>query len=641
MNTRIVVSIIVFLSLLSPSWVAYSQSDDLVTMDFQSVELDQLVRFIAEMSGRNFVLNEKVKGNVTVVTPSPITKDDAFRMFEAVLEVHGFTIEPGEKVDKIVPINLAPTLGIPVQSNTTATQAGSRGDSVEARLVSLQYVEASSLASTLKPLVSSWGNISASVPTNALIITDSSRNMSKLLAMIASLDVEDEDIIQKTYELRYADPAQAEKTINSVYTDFNKRRPKGLAGVSAFSDSRANLLIVTTPLHMVDSLDDLIARIDKNNSVSQENFHIYYPENTQSEDIAKVLNEFVGKFKPNAPSSPKGFEKQVTIVPDEGSNSLLISASPSDFDLLLPLIKGLDIPRRQVFVEAIIVEVTDEQGLDVGVDFVSPTDRITDGEGNFGGSTFGLIQNSINPITNTPVLPNGFSLGVLENFFNPFTGENLLAFGALVQLFESNSNANVLSTPNLLVVENEEAEFSVGQNVPFITGNQSNNGGNVIQTIERKDVGLVLKIKPQILDDGKIKIDVYNEVSSIASTVLSSSTDLGFITNKRSIDTHAVLENGQTIVLGGLISEDINETVKKVPFFGSIPLLGVLFRSTSETAVRRNLMIFIQPHIIDSYSEIAKISERKYLNSLRGWEVNRQKLKRASKLPDSPESITQ
>lgn len=628
MIKRLLGTATLLLAMTSASWG--QENTDLVTMDFQSVEMDQIVRFVAEMSGRNFVLNNKVKGEVSMVTPTPVTREEAFQLFEALLDVHGFTIEVGDNVNKIVPVKEAPTMGVAVNGPL----AGSASDQVEARLLRLKYADANSLASTLKPLVSSWGHIGANVLTNALIITDSKRNIVKLQAMIDMLDAKEAQLSQRVFPIKYASVAQVEKIINSIYTDFNNRRPKGLAKITAFSDQRSKLLIVLGPKQVLDELDDLVARIDSANTMSRNNFHLYYPQNAKAEEIQKTLTEMLGKLKPNNPEQPVSFNKHVSLVSDSASNVLMVSATADDYEILLPLIKGLDMPRREVFVEAAIVEILGERAKDYGVDWESVSSGITDGSGVIGGSTFGLIDDFLV----TGALPQGLSIGVVDSVKDA-DGNVLSSLSALIRLLESDSDINVLSTPNLLVMENASADISVGQEVPFVTGNQSNTAGNVLQTVERKDVGLLLQVEPRILQGGKLEMDIYNEVSSISQTVI---TDIegGLVTNKRSIKTKVILKNAQTIVLGGLIREEENDTVKKVPFLGSIPIMGSLFRSTEKSKTRTNLMVFIRPVIIDDYSELVSISEDKYRVIRQLWNQSDSTDKDLPQLPEKVDTVT-
>jgi len=593
--------------------IAQAQEADLITMDFKEVELRQVVRFMSEMSGRNFIVSDKVKGKITVITPTPVTKEEANQLFEAILDVHGYNVVSDGAAERIVPHKALKSAAVPVSD--VATPAGVN---IVGRVFKLKYVDANSVAATLKPLVSPWGHIASNVGTNSLILLDSSSNIAKFSNLLGVLDAQQSQLVQRAFVIRHANIAHVEKLLNSAYSDFNSRRPKGLPGLFAFSDVRTNTLLVMGPDFILNDVAAIVHRVDKPVQARSDNLHLYYPKNNKAVVISKVLNELVSKQKADSADHPVSFTRQVSVVADEEANVLVVSATADDYQVLLPIIQGLDMRRRQVFIEAAILEISDERVNEFGVDW-----RITSedsGSTLIGGSGFG----NISATANNPLNPgNGLTIGLVEGTItDPTSGKVLPNIGALVKALRSDNDVNVLSTPNLLVLENEEAEISVGQNVPFLTGKQTSDGGNVVQTIERQDVGLKLTVTPRILSDGEVVLDIFNEISSIAQSVAVNQDDTGIITNKRSIDTSVMLENKQTVVLGGLISEDESETVKRVPVLGSLPVLGQLFRSTERSKTKQNLMVFLRPVVIESYAELSNLSKEKYDLSSGQWNQN-------------------
>ena len=511
--------------------------DRMVTLDFNNVDLQTFVKFISELTGKNFVLDEKVQGKVTVISPTKISVDEAYQVFLTVLDMKGFTAVGENKVIKLFPSREAKQSGVSIVTEEKPLPAD---ENYETRVLRLNYISASEISRLIAPLISKDGSSIPYPQTNTLILTDVKSNMVKLLNLIAELD---------------------------------KEPQKGKGGI-----------------------------------------YVHYLQNASAEDMAKVLANLTSKApaRPAAGQAPQDaavhFEGGISITSDKATNSLIIMASPEDYERLKSIIERLDIRRKQVYVEAAIVEMGIDKARDIGFEWRT-TKNVAAGETIVAGGTLlappgaGISSFSVNPLSVSGLvaagvkgyLPDGATLNV----------------GALVRLFQADTDVNVLSTPNILTLDNQEAKIIVGQNVPFITGVSQTAGGNVQATIERKDVGIQLRITPHTTESDLVRLDIYQEISSLAGSVPVGTDQEVPITNKRSAETSVVVRDQETIVIAGLIKDDVTVTERKVPFLGDIPILGHLFKYEGRKKVKTNLMIFLTPHIIRDAETLEAISRNK------------------------------
>jgi len=511
--------------------------DRMVTLDFNNVDLQTFVKFISELTGKNFVLDEKVQGKVTVISPTKISVDEAYQVFLTVLDMKGFTAVGENKVIKLFPSREAKQSGVSIVTEEKPLPAD---ENYETRVLRLNYISASEISRLIAPLISKDGSSIPYPQTNTLILTDVKSNMVKLLNLIAELD---------------------------------KEPQKGKGGI-----------------------------------------YVHYLQNASAEDMAKVLANLTSRApaRPAAGQAPQDaavhFEGGISITSDKATNSLIIMASPEDYERLKSIIERLDIRRKQVYVEAAIVEMGIDKARDIGFEWRT-TKNVAAGETIVAGGTLlappgaGISSFSVNPLSVSGLvaagvkgyLPDGATLNV----------------GALVRLFQADTDVNVLSTPNILTLDNQEAKIIVGQNVPFITGVSQTAGGNVQATIERKDVGIQLRITPHTTESDLVRLDIYQEISSLAGSVPVGTDQEVPITNKRSAETSVVVRDQETIVIAGLIKDDVTVTERKVPFLGDIPILGHLFKYEGRKKVKTNLMIFLTPHIIRDAETLEAISRNK------------------------------
>ncbi len=597
---------------------------DKVIIDFNEADIKVFIKFMAELTGRNIIIDEKVKGKVTIISPREVTKEEAIKVFESTLEVYGYSMIKAGDVTKIIPATEARQRG--------AFESGPSqpGDKIMTRLIQLHYVKADELVNTLRPLIPISSYITSFKGTNTLILVDYASNMGKVMSIIAKLDVPGQEEIVTVVRLEHAGAKEMADRLTKIYGEKSQgaqpagRRvpapPPGSRSPAApgagwsvraqvIPDERINAIIIVANKTLTDRLRGLISQLDVPAMPGQGKINVYYLKNADAEELAKVLNNITKtrpKRGPKRGGPVKGvkLESRVIVTPDKSSNALVITASKEDYATLYDVIQKLDKRKKQVFVEALIMEITSDKTREFGVEWRTTSDFTNSGAQGIGGTNFG----NINAVAESPLnAPQGLTIGVVDGIIN-FGGVEFLNLGALVHALQSESGINILSTPNILTTDNKEAEIVVAQNVPFISGESQTSGGNTITTVERKNIGITLRITPQISESDIVKLDVYQEISSISNTQLDKAKDL--ITFTRSIKTSVVVRDAQNIVIGGLIRDDLNEVENKVPFLGDLPLLGWLFKSVSKQKQKTNLLVFLTPHIINSDVDIKEITDR-------------------------------
>jgi len=517
--------------------------DDFITLNFTNIDINALVKVMSELMRRNFILDERVTGKVTLMTPTRISPDEAYQVFLSALELKGFTAIEDGKITRIIPAATARQSGLKVLKDNDFNDQG-----FVTKLIRLSYVNPNELVRTLTPLVSRDGSLIAYPATNSLIITDATPNVRKMESLIASLDI-------------------------------------------PVSEGRGKI-------------------------------NVYYLKNANSEDFAKVLSALVSRLPVPSPggvptAGPSAIlEGQVTVASDKATNSLIIVASPSDYETVKDVIQKLDIRRRQVYVEAAIIEMSLTKMRDVGFEFLYAPQEIQTGTGApttpLGGTNFGNIANVAANGPAALAQMSGLAVGVIKGTFT-YNGATFLNVSALLHALQNDGNVNVLSTPNILTTDNQKAEIMVGQNIPIIAGSTSSaaTGGNIQTQINRQDVGIKLQITPQITSDDNVRLEVKQEISDVIQTAGLNANVLGPSTSKRSADTTVVIKDRQTMVIGGLIRDNVTSNTSKVPLLGDIPLLGWLFKTQTTSIEKTNLMIFITPYIIKNEADVAELTKKK------------------------------
>jgi general secretion pathway protein D len=694
----------------------------LITMDFQDVDISVLVKFISEITGRNFIIDEKVRGKITIISPSKISVDEAYLVFQSVLQVKGFTTVPSGAIIKIVATKEARTSTL---DTVLPREIPPPSDEYITRLMPLKYVDANNMVAVLQPLVSPDGLLAAYAPTNTLIMIDTGAQTDRLAKILGQLDVQGFEQLIEVVRLNYALAADVGSLLQQVLEDQGGggapagpatqpgaapdarvrrgARPPGAPGAVApisggatpekafkiIPDQRTNSLIILAGPPEMRRIKDLIGRLDVPLPLGTGRIHVYYLKYANSIEMVGVLGGLVssgggiggtgfagvglaggralrgaslgtgnsrsvgsggrsggggfggggfggggfggggfggglggigqtgfgasgragglgggggigggltpgggfGGASPGAPGQQQSeFEGAVRLTADPSTNALIISCSPQDFETLKEVIDKLDVRRRQVYVEAIIAEVSLDKTRELGIEFQGATSL-----GNGVGVGRTNLSGDINSIL-SPVSLQGLILAAASSQTVTVNGVQVPAQQALLRALEREADTNILSAPTILTSDNQEAEIVSGQNVPFIASQSTSevNLSNTFATIERRDVGITLRITPQISEGGTVRLDIFEEVSD----VISNDPRLGPTTTIRSATTTVVTKDGQTVVIGGLIFDVKNKDVSKVPYISDIPFIGNFFRFSTDRNRKTNLLIFLTPHII-------------------------------------------
>jgi len=598
--------------------------DALITMDFQDAELSVVIKFMGELTGKNFLVSDQVKGKVTIISPKKITVQEAYKVFESVLEMLGYTAIPTADAIKIIPSGMARQTGL-------ETHEGKEADSVKAdekmitQVIPLEYAPAEELRNLFTPLVSKDGTIIAYKTTNHLIVTERASNIHRLLKIIEQIDVRIIEEKISVFPLDFASARSlADKLTQLVSLDQRQQPAPGRPTapttfqriVRVIPDERTNSLVVLANAEDTKEIRQLIAQLDREAPKGKSQLHVRYLQNARAEDLAKVLSTIVtartrALQRLQSPQQP-GAVEETSITADKATNSLVVTASPQEMRDLEEMIQKLDGVRSQVLVEALIAEVSLTRVLQIGVDWRLMDQPTPDSVRGIGGTNFGLIQGA-----QTGTLQSGLLLGLVQGFIT-VGGVQVPNIGALVHALQSDTDANVLSTPHLLTMDNEKAKIIVADNVPVIkqdvtTPLVSTAAGTssiaVARTFDYKDIGIQLEITPHISTGSLVRLEIAVEVSNILT---NDPTNPGFVTTrKRQATTTVAVESGQMVVIGGLIRDDRTAITSKVPCVGNIPVLGWMFKTFSGTKDKTNLLVFITPHIIRSPEDMDKATAKK------------------------------
>ena len=578
-----------------------------VTLNLKDANIGAVISTISEITGKNFIVDPRVKGKVTIISSRPMDNDEIYQVFLSVLDVHGFSAIPSGAVIKIVPDASAKQNALPLVDTAHPGQ----GDEMVTRVIELHHIAASQLVPILRPLVPQQGHLAAYVPSNILIISDRAANIERLVNIISRIDVTSSDAIE-IIPLRHASATEVVRILTSLAqkSKGGKRRlGAGIDTPTLIADERTNSILIGGAKSGRLRLRAIISHLDTP-LANQGNTRVVYLRYAQAKELAAVLtgvSTSIKRQKGKVGSKAAG-KQTIGIQADESTNALVITAPPSIFRSLEAVIKKLDIRRAQVLIESIIAEVSDNLNNELGIEWA--VDSTQTGSGpvgvvNLGGGLTNIIGSLIQGTV--PPIGSGLTLG------GGRFGKNETRFAIILRALEGDGSTNILSTPTLVTLDNEEAEIVVGQEVPFVTGSFTTTGTtstptNPFQTIQRKNVGLTLTVKPQINEGNAIKLDIEQTIDSLNA----SSVAVDLITNNRSIKTSIMVEDGQIIVLGGLISDDLKETVNKVPLLSDIPLLGALFTRKSTTKEKTNLMVFLHPTIIRDAALAQRITRSKY-----------------------------
>ncbi|MGA8009411.1 MAG: type II secretion system secretin GspD [Thiomonas sp.] len=671
-----------------------------LTINLVNADIASAVQAVAAATGRNFIVDPRVRGQVTIQFEKPVPPQKVFQALLTQLRLTGFAVVEHEGVFQVVPAADAKLQSGPVGVGLAPSHIPGRGDQIVTQIFQLRNASANSLLPVLRPLISPNNTINVSPSGNALVVTDYADNLKRIARIIAALDVPtgtEVTVVPLIHAVATDLAPTLQKLIDMQSVTSGEPGARGAQAAIASSgtmravilpETASNSLIVrATNGAQLAEIEDMIRRLDRPQN-DQDNIHVVYLRNANAADLARTLRgvlaaqgggnsasgtsgsksltgtqamgansgassgsgsssatspglgqapEFANAEGATAVELPQGG----TVYADNSLNALIINAPQPVYMQLRRVIERLDVRRAQVYVEALIAEVDANKAAQLGIQWQAIAASSGNNNAIYGGSNYGTGGSNIinlqaaisggagSAITSGSLaLPNGLNIGLLHNF------AGIATLGLLANFLQTQDGANILSAPNLMTLDNEEAKIVVGQNVPFITGQYAQTGSSStvtpFQTIERKDVGLTLKVRPQITAGGAIKMDVYQEVSSISSATNTA----GIITNKRSIQTAVLVNDGQTIVLGGLMQDNVSANNSKIPGLGDIPGLGALFRSNSRTANKTDLMVFLRPIVVRTENQGNALSQQRY-DTMRGMQNNAQ-LPPQLGMPDLP-----
>ena len=635
------------------------RSGEPITLNFVNAEIESVARAMATLTGHNVVVDPRVKGQISLSTEKPVTPTVALNQFAATLRLQGFALVESGGLYKVVPeadgklqvgaVNAGPVSNLP--------GAAVGGNQIVTQVFSLRHENANNLVPVLRPLIGPNNTINVNPGTNALVITDYADNLQRLGRIIAALDVSnatDVDIIPLKHAVA-ADLAPLVLKLTEGGSATTAQAGQGQADnafkTTILAEPRSNSLVVRTANPARQALVRALAdKLDRPSSdKASGNVHVVYLKNADAVQLATTLraamaaeggfsgtattagaataattttqvrtSNMAGNTTGTGVTGTLGGTNQVStggqIQADPATNSLIITAPEPQFRQMRAVIDMLDTRRAQVFVESLIVEVNADKAAEFGIQWQGPLGNKGDSVIGLLGTNFGtkgnnIINLAVGGASGTVTPGNGLNLGLVSE------KNGVYVLGFLARFLEQTGDGNVLSTPNLLTLDNEEAKIVIGQNVPFVTGQFTNSGTttgtvNPFQTVERKDVGLTLKVRPQISENGTVKMSIFQEVSSVVASSVNTST--GLITNKRSIESNVLVQDGQIVVLGGLLQDEYSGNVDQVPGLGDVPIIGNLFKSQSRGRKKTNLMVFLRPVVMRDARQTESLTQDRY-----------------------------
>ncbi|MFZ6744217.1 type II secretion system secretin GspD [Undibacterium sp. JH2W] len=639
--------------LLAPMAMAQDPSKNTVEINLVGADIESAIKAIGHYTGVTFIIDPRVKGQINLVSETPLTKDQAYKLLTSTLRLQGFAVVAADGYSKVVPETDAKVQPGPTHNLSAEKAETAKGDQVVTQIYKLNYESSANVVTILRPLISPNNIINGNPTNNTVVITDYADNIKRLNKIIAALDVPattDMDVILIKHGIASDVAAMVSKVIDAGGGSADPTKPVLLA------DPRSNSILVrASSVAKANQIKSLITKLDQP-TAQPGNVHVVYLKNAEAEKLAQTLRSIVtgdtssGRSSTsslsnvgssangtNSPVASNGATSTQTSMPsfsnsstgnasgggggaagyiqaDASTNTLIITASEPVYRNLRTVIEQLDARRAQVYVEALIVEISADKANELGVQWMGLSGNSNSNYRVGGGTSFSTKGNNLislaagNAASSGSVLPgNGLSLGI----FKQINGQ--LGLGALAHVLQTDGNANVLSIPNIVTLDNEEANIVVGKNVPLITGQfttaaSGTAGVNPFQTIDRKQVGLKLKVKPQISEGGTVKLSIYQEVSSVDDTTNAS----GIITKERSITTNVLVDDGQIIALGGLIEDSTTDGVEKVTGLGDLPIIGNLFKYQSSKRTKTNLMVFLRPTVIRNAEQSNNVSVDRY-----------------------------
>ena len=608
---------ILLLSLaLSPTQVPMAENAEPETwqMATKGANIQEFVAQVARITGKTFIVDPKLKGQVTVISDTPLGKDGVYALFLSVLRLQNYTAVPSGDVIRIQ------------QSATGKQTPGALGrpeaaapEELMTEVIAVQNTASDELLKLLRPLIPQYGHIGSVTNPNVVIISDHADNILRLKKLIQEIDVADEDEVVMV-PLQEAWVGNVAAILEKVAPDQIGSAAKGPTKVQVIANERNNSLVLRGKPRPIAEVMKIIDKLDRP-ATTTDSTQVVLLSHADAENISKILTSVIGQSsKPD-----KNSNQDITIAADTTLNAIVVKADPGTMSEILTLLEKLDTPRAQVMIEAAIVEVAIDEGSSLGVEMAAGDQR---------GNSAPLVSTSLNGVISTllagTISDGNSNISVIEGLASlsspTLAGAKIdtegLSFGAVVNALANNSNANLLSTPSILTLDNQEAKILVGREVPFRTGSFSTTGdgtSNPFTTVNRQDVGIELVVTPHVFENNDVRMEILQKITNVINTPVGGTAFADVVTSKRTIETTVLAADGQTIVLGGLIQDDINNTNVRVPVLGKIPLLGALFRSTTKDRTKTNLLVFLRPTILQSTENSTQLSLDRYQQI---WELD-------------------
>jgi general secretion pathway protein D len=586
------------------------------TVNLKDTDIQEFIKFVADVTGTTMVVDPNVKGKVRVISSKPVTQSELYDLFLSILDVQGYTAVRSGQVVRVVPSKDARSSPVPLIENQDLLG----NDEYVTQVIRLDNISAAKLIPVLRPLVPQQAHMAAYAPSNAIIISDIRSNIGRIVEIIERMDrsaIQTTEIIRLKYGV-------SEDVVSMLNTLEKARRGEGAEAnkdVILVADKRTNSVVVTADEMSVERIRKLVAYFDSplEQSGNVRVVYLEYADATETADVLTRVMQNIARLEAGGTQRNGG---ESTIEADAGTNSLIITADTDEMAALESVIARLDIRRAQVLIEAIIVEMEMTEGQELGLQWLFANDSGLYG-GNISNSTAQQRRNAelagaLLPDNGSEVIDTRSVAGALASTPGATLGwgmvDESLTMTVILNALETQGNANILSTPSLLTLDNEEAFITVGQEVPFVTGSYTNTGSangasNPFQTIERQSVGITLKVTPQINEGDSVVLDIVQEVSSISAQILAASD---VITNERKIETKVLANDSDILVLGGLVKDDVQDSTQGIPILSDIPLLGRLFRNDVVSVTKSNLLVFIRPTIIRDDQDLAGATAEKY-----------------------------
>ena len=574
----------------APAW---AEPESGLTLDFKDADIHALIKYISEATGRNFITDPTVKGKVTVYSPVKISPDEAFETFVSILRVQGYAVQKSGTAYKIVPLKEGLGQG---EDAAVGRKMGSELETVVTQIVPLKVGVAAELAKILPSLLGKDYAISAYTPSNTLALTAPAPNVAKAMAFLEQVEASDTAGTSATLGLQYGDSKTLAATLAKILKSRDEEyAKKGRPTVSlVLADERTNSLLIYGDPEAIGMARDAVGSLDIPTPKGKGDVHLISLSNAKAEDLAQVINTLVERQRAAGTEDQKPdtvLSKDIKVVADKSTNSLVVTARPDEFEALSNIVAKLDVVRKQVFIEALIMEVSSEASFSFGINCSSGANK-------------------------TVSLPAGVSIGaILKDAIT--VGNTSYNIQSILNAVRGNSDVDVLATPQLLTLDNEEASVEVVDNIPFTKESTTRNDNDfTTQSMDYKDVGVKLKITPRISDDGSLRLEVEQEVSRVTQGLITLTNGDQLVaptTRKRLVKTTILLQDSQTAVIGGLLDDQKTYNQSEVPGLGSIPVLGWLFKSRNKKSTQTNLFIFITPKVIRNAADSADLTREKQL----------------------------